>query len=177
MKKHTLRYGLSMLEVLAVIVIISILTVSSFFVLSRMGTHIKASGAAVEISQTCALARQRATEKNVAQFVVFYLNESPQRWALAEQDSLGNITDLQSSPISPSIKFGRQDGIVGNGPNGAAIPSDGVTFTNDRISFLPRRGVAQSGVVYVTDGRETYAVFVNPVGNAIVRRYGNNSWN
>ena len=178
------RPGLSMVEMIVVVVIIGILVASSFFVLGRMGQHLRVSGSAAELKQDCTLARQLSLEKNKPHLVRCFPDSTPQCWDIAVVESIGVFVRVVGSreTIPPSIRFGVQDDLSGGasvilGPDGKMIPTDGVSFPANVVAFLPRQGVPQTGTVYFTDGRNTRAVMVSAIGSAVVMQYvGNGNW-
>ena len=172
------RSGLTIVEVVVVVVIIAILTAGSWFILGRMGKHILVMDAATTFKQDVSLARQMALEKDRTVLIVCYPDSSPQVWWIGELDSMGNFVPTRRDTLHRSVRFGVGDDVPAgaSGPDGGAIPDDGVTFVNNTIIFRPRMGVQNSGVVYFTDGSETRAVLVPATGTAVVMKRVGAGW-
>ena len=172
------RCGMTVLEVITVVVIIGIVTASSWFILKGMGTHLLVSDASVNFKQSVSLARQLALEKNKPYLVRCFPDSTPQLWKIVRVDSAGYFTPVRRDTLHRSIRFGKGSDISGspNGPDGNPIPSDGVSFPANALAIMPRTGVPQPGAVYFTDGKETRAVYVSAIGTAEVMKYEGGSW-
>ncbi|MCD6594840.1 GspH/FimT family pseudopilin [bacterium] len=170
--------GMTILEVMAVVVIIGILTTSSFFVLKGIGTHLLVSDASMNFKQSVALARQSALEKNKPYLVRCFSDSTPQLWRIIRVDSVGFFTLVSRDTLHRSVKFGKGNDISGspNGPDGNPIPTDGISFPANALAIQPRAGVPIPGTVYFTDGKETRAVFVSAIGSAVVMQYDGTNW-
>jgi len=169
--KTKYRFGLTILEMMITVAIIGIVLASSFFILARMGHHFKLTGTAMQIKQDVALTRQLALEKNKRYLIRFNTTSTPQRWQIVQEDSAGYYTVVRTDTIPRPIRFGVPSGVTGNGPDGTAIPSDGISFTNNEAWIVPRIGASQRGAIYMTEGRSVRAVYINAIGSATVMLY------
>ncbi|RKZ25334.1 hypothetical protein DRQ26_06055 [bacterium] len=175
--KH--RFGVTITEVMVIVVILGILVASTSFILRRVGRHFRLTGAATQFKQDCTLARQMALEKNKTFLVRCFPDSTPQFWQIFRVDSAGffSTDNRWRYELHRLIYFGVGSDVSGStGPDGNPIPSDGVSFPANALALMPRRGAPQPGVVYLTDGTETRAVLVNSMGSATVMQYKNGSW-
>lgn len=172
------RRGVTILEVIVVVMIIGILTAGSWFILRKMGKHILVMDAATNFKQDVALARQIALEKDKTVWVRCFPDSVPQVWWVVEVDSPGFFTQVKRDTLHRSIRFGVGEDVPAGalGPDGAAIPDDGVGFPGNILALMPRIGVLSSGTVYFTNGYETRAVWVSGTGTAMVMKYVGNGW-
>ena len=186
-KKYQHRFGMTVTEVMVAVVIIGILVTSSFFILGRIGGHLRLAGTATELKQSISLARQKALELNRQYVIRCFPDSTPQVWWILRVDSAGFFSadpnGMSRDTLHPSVRFGIGSDLGGGGaaaalgPDGKPIPTDGVTFPNNTVPIMPRQGVPTPGVIYLTNRRETQAVVVNAMGSATIMRYvGNGQW-
>ncbi len=172
------RAGLTIVEVVVVVVIIGILTAGTFFILGRMGKHLLVMDAATNFKQAVSLTRQKALEENKTFLIRCFPDSTPQVWWIVREDSVGFFTPMRRDTLHRSVRFGVGDDVPAgaSGPDGAPIPDDGVSFPGNAVVLQPRVGAPISGTVYFTDGSETRAVLVSGTGTAVVMKYVGGGW-
>ena len=119
--------------------------------------------------------RERSIRQGVHWRIVFK-PESGQ-WS-AFGDINGNARyDTGEQQLGPftldhGIKFGS---LARTGPNNTAVPSDGISFADDRVCFSPMGG-CNSGTLYLFSGDRSVALRLLPAsGTALLYQYIN-SW-
>ena len=170
-----LRKGVTLLEIVTIIVIAGILVASLFFILRPFGNKLRLSGAALKLKQDLSFARQRALETGSDCAVEFFPDSNPQYWRIMRSESGTLWVEEGRTELPRQIRFGVGKDVSASLGLGA-IPSDGISFPGNRVVFGPRSGASSAGTVYFTDGDKTVAVNVNTVGTAIVRKFQNGGW-
>ena len=69
-------------------------------------------------------------------------------------------------------------GVAGQPPEGnmAAPGISGIDFPGQTL-FIYSRGGASNGVIYITNGKDNFAVGVNRLGKVAIYRYTGGTWN
>lgn len=176
--------GVTLLELLMVVVIIGILASIGFPSLVKWRRRALLQGATMSLYSNMILARMRAMEKG-NYFIRFYPDSGRYilaRWSDSDGDNSIDSSEMLVEKVvqlPKGVSFGVGSGIgllACSGISGSP-PSDGVSFeyeANDNTILFDRRGFPRSrvgtpgGAVYLTSLGDTYAVAVFPTG--LVRR-------
>lgn len=160
--------GFTMVEIMVVIGILAIIlaiAVPNFAAMQRK-TRIRAG--AQEIAQDFRFTRERA----LAIGSHYNIITTADRKSYKIIDPNGDTTTYKlGSTTGGDLKFGST--VMGAGvPEGSgAIPGNGWDFPlTGTLTFEPR-GRASNGAAYITDGKETFAVGVNPLGKIRIYKY------
>jgi type II secretory pathway pseudopilin PulG len=83
----------------------------------------------------------------------------------ADEDGKPDDGEKTLGPFSlgRGVSFGSRAGV---GPNGTALPTDGVSFQDDQVCFSPM-GCCNSGTIYLTDRDSSTAIRVLPASGAV----------
>jgi len=175
------RVGLSLMEVMTVIIITGILLATSFFVLKGVGNKMHLNGTAINAKQDLLLARTMALEGGTNRAIDFSSGTIPEYWTISRFDSDSGVwIEVFRRNLPSKIKLGKPNGVT-TGPDGSTIPADGVSFSGNKLVFTPRQGTTSSGTIYFTfrDDPKTSdlkAVEVNAAGKAVVFTYDGTKW-
>uniref|UniRef100_A0A7C4TIR0 Type II secretion system protein n=1 Tax=candidate division WOR-3 bacterium TaxID=2052148 RepID=A0A7C4TIR0_UNCW3 len=174
----TTKKGFTLIELMVVIGIIGIVMLIAIPNFAGMQRSARIHAAAQEIAQDFRNIRERALAKGLNYEIGFNTN-TLRHYAVTYTDLNGVVhSDTQkiASTTGGNIHFGHTNA-TGNPPEGnGPVPSDGIDFIGD-VLRINNHGGASRGVVYITDGRETYAIGVNTLGKVRVYHYANGAWN
>ena len=168
------KRGISSMELAVVLALIAIMATMTIPYLGSWLRHYRIVGAARELASSMQDAKLTAIKNNRDSCVEF--DPSNNRYCIksykGSNDSWDNW-DSGDDTIDKTVSFsgGSYKNIVfgiqtndapGGGPDSSGnptlnIPSDGVSFNNNRCEFNPD-GTSNAGAVYITNTRETYAV-------------------
>ncbi len=162
--------GFTILEILLVVVVASIITTMSIVVFTRYSSHHRLAGIAQTINQDIKWARQLAREKGTNQVIHFRCDKKEYR-IYSEGDSL-HPYEIRKLPAG--VRYGLAQAIPEPEP-GVGKPTDGVQLTNNRATFTPY-GIVNTGVVYLTNDREYYAIVIYEIGTTRVWRWNGSNW-
>lgn len=175
-----MKKGFSIIELLTVILIIGIVMLFTIPAFSSIQRRARARAAAQEVAQDLRLSRERALAKcrdfrvtfntGLSTYTISYTNDSLQP---------RQVTHRLGGPTGGLIRFGLGSGASGNPPppeNWNPAPGNGgIDFPGDVLVF-DNRGGANRGVMYITDGHDSYAVGINGLGKVKVYRWGGSAW-
>ncbi len=165
------KKGFTLIELMVVIGIIGIIVALAVPNFAGMQRRARIHAAAQEIAQDLRQIRERALSSG-GQFQISFPDSHT--YVVTKPDG-NNKTYRVAGTTGGNIWFGHT-GATGNPPEGSGpVPTDGIDFPGDLL-IIDSRGGATSGVIYLTDGRENYAVGINTLGKVRVYRYGNGSW-
>ena len=163
--------GFTILEIIIVIVVIGIITTISIVTFSRYSSHHRIIGIAQTINQDFRLARQLAREKGENYIVYFRVNEKD--YQIYQQGSENSPYEIKKLPVG--IRYGFNSSSTPEPEPGVGKPADGVGLTQNRATFTPY-GTVNSGVVYITDGQEVYALVIHQIGTTRLWSWNGNNW-
>ena len=168
--------GISSLELAVVLALIAIMATFTIPYLGSWLRHYRIVGAARELTSSMQNARLTAVKNNLDSCVEF--DPSGNRYCIKSNKGSNGVWDNWNSgddTVDKTVSFsgGSYKNIVfgvqsNNAPAGGpdssgnptlSIPGDYVSFTNERCEFNPD-GTSNTGVVYLTNTHETFAVKV-----------------
>jgi prepilin-type N-terminal cleavage/methylation domain-containing protein len=170
-----LKKGVTLVELMVVLAIISILAViaipgfNGFF--SKRTFYCQADELCAMINR----ARDHAIDKGQPWRVIFIPAEGG--WFSFGDANNNNLMDPGEERLGPchleaGIGFGSH---AHTGPNGTTVPSDGVSFAENRISFSPL-GSCNAGTIFLRCREWDLAVRVYPASGTIRRYEYNDVW-
>jgi prepilin-type N-terminal cleavage/methylation domain-containing protein len=168
LKRNSTGFTLiELMVVIAIIGIIMVIAVPNFF---EMQQRARIRAGAQEIAQDFRQIRERALGLS-GSFII----TTPNTTSFQVQHPDGHTTLYQLGRTTGGrLEFGVTSAVgtppEANGP----IPGDGFDFPAGLV--LEARGAASKGVAYVTNGKEDYAIGVNPLGKVQVYQYINGTW-
>lgn len=170
------KRGISTLELAVVLALIAIMATFTVPFLGSWLRHYRVVGAAREMTSMMQNARLLAVKNNEDSCVEF--DPTNNRYCIKSDKGANGAWDTWNGgddTIEKVVSFGDKShrdigfglqsaNAPGGGPDASggttlSIPSDYVSFTNNRCEFNPD-GTSGSGVAYITDTYETYAVKV-----------------
>lgn len=159
-------YGFTLIEIVIVLGLISLLSVVGFVdlgLLDRQRIRIELE----KLETICRYLQQKAMTNNNTEHLVFDVKN--------KSYSFENTTQILPFPV----QFGNVPGALGPPSSPSHAISSPVTFTNNRIEFLPS-GIIQSGTVYLTDNQKRYSYALSsPINDVSYLRtyvYASKSW-
>lgn len=164
--------GFSLIELMVVITIIGIIMLLAVPEFARMQREARIRGGAQEIAQDFRQVRERALSLGRTFQIT---SPDANHYQITNPD--GRVTTYKLGHTSGGhLRFG-QTAAVG----GAIVPEDntgpggGFDFIGGTLD-LQSRGSATQGAAYINDGKENYAVGVNPLGKIRVYYFSGASW-
>lgn len=170
--------GVTLLETLIVLALMSILMGAAFFYMGNRGARAQLKSDARDMVSTMKLARTGAIRDSKPWALRFdtvnrrYVVYSDSGEDVGVEDwSDGDETVYRTIRLSASVVYGSRQG---KRPDATSLPADGVSFTGDQVVFNPN-GTSQSGTVYlsVPDGATMAAGSLSTTGRVkIWSNYG-----
>lgn len=173
--QRTKERGFNLLELLVVLSIISILAVLAFPNMSRFTSDKELSQQAESLAANIHRARDLAMDQGYPWRVVFKPGQGS--WICYGDLDGDSQIDPGEKVLGPfllkePLRFGCH---ARKGPNDTALPDDGVSFSDNRITFSPM-GCCNSGSIYLRNDTSSLAIRVLPASGVIrIWRYGS-SW-
>ncbi len=168
-----MKKGFTLIELMVVIGIIGVIIALAVPNFAGMQRRARINAAAQEVAQDIRQIRERALSTS-GQFQISFPGVNGRIYRLTRPDGTTKDYRLGAS-TGGNIWFGHTNA-SGNPPEGSGpVPSDGIDFPGDLL-VIDSRGGATKGVVYITDGRDNYAVGINSLGKVKVYRYSNGAW-
>jgi prepilin-type N-terminal cleavage/methylation domain-containing protein len=167
--------GVTLLELMAVLVILSIMAAIALPSLSGLASRKSLHRQGDELAALLCRAREKAMEQGISWRFFFHPKE----------DNCSCFGDVNAnSQLDPGEEqlgsFHLQNGITygshaSSGPNNTKIPTDGVSFVNNRIRFSPM-GSCNSGTVYLKSADRSIALRLLPSSGTVRMWEYTNSW-
>lgn len=167
--------GFTLAELTAVVVVVCVLAGLALPVLGPFFMRSAITRQASEIHQKIVHARDLAMRQRVCWRVCFVPGES--RW-YCHADTDGNGRRDAGEPfvgpyvLQRGIRFGSR---AARGPNDTEIPRDGVSLSDNRVSFSAM-GTCNSGTVYLTSGSRDMALRVMPASGVVLEYEWDDGW-
>lgn len=171
--RHSHARGFTLIELMVVIAIIGIIAVIAVPNFARMQRQARTRSACQKTAQHFKSLRERAITSG-GTYGISFPNQNTYR--LHRPDS--TIQDFKLNEIAGGKVYFGGVGVAGLPPEGsmAAPAGDGIDFPSNLLIF-DSRGGATSGVVYITDGKDNYAVGVNTLGKIATYEFTGGAWN
>ena len=160
------RKGITLSELLIVIVIVAIMAAMSVPDLSRSYGK---RGFYSQKDELCAVvrrARDRAVERGLPWRIVF----SPEKksWYCYEDRNTNNRMDpgeerMGPYHLDPGISFSSH---ARSGPNRTEVPADGISLADNKVKFSPM-GTCNAGTIFLACGKWDLAVRIYPASGSI----------
>ncbi|MEO0161090.1 MAG: GspH/FimT family pseudopilin [candidate division WOR-3 bacterium] len=178
MAQRLKRNGFTLIEMMVVIGIIGVIIALAVPNFAEMQRRARIKAAAQTLAQDLRQIRERALSTGMRHIIIF---DTPNRryTVIYHQDtSIVHKDYILGQTTGGNIRFGAVPGASGHPPEGSlpAPGNGGIDFPSNTL-IIDARGGATSGVIYITDNRESYAVGINTLGKVRVYKYGNNQWN
>ncbi len=160
--------GVTLLELMMVLVVMVVL---ASLALPGFGRHTARSRLIQEADRLEAVlgqARLAAMDQGCTWRVVFWPAEG-RYLAFSDLDGDAELDDQESRDgphtLYAGVVFGAS---VTSGPNNSGVPTDGISFVNERVSFSCL-GSCNAGTVYLRNAEESLALRLLPASGTITR--------
>ena len=160
--------GHTLIELMFALFIVGILTVLA---VSDFGTglsHYPLRNAGHQLASDLRLVRQKAITEGLPNKIEFIPASGQYR-----------LPDLGERFLSPPIRFGVRPGVP-HLPDTGSLPSDGISFSGNKVTFQPNGTVlGVGGTIYLTDDpkrQDTVAVTVNVTGRVKIYKWNGMEW-
>ena len=163
--------GFTVIELMVVVAIISIIMIIAIPNFARMQQRARIRSGAQEVGQDLRQIRERA----ISGSGTFQINFPDTRHYVVTNPD-GNSTSYRLGGSGGILYFGGV-GVAGHPPEGS-LPAPGINGIDfpGSILTIDARGGATSGVIYMTNGRDNYAVGINSLGKVKVYQFENGVW-
>jgi len=165
--------GFTLVELMVVIGIIGIVALLAVPNFARMQRQARVRSACQRTAQHFKQIRERAISTNGNYEIHF-----PDRFTYQLVRPNGSVENFKLSGAGGGNVYFGGAGVAGQPPE-ASMPAPGISGVDFPGSFLEidGRGGATRGVLYITDGRDNFAVGVNRLGRITTYRFANGAWN
>jgi type IV fimbrial biogenesis protein FimT len=169
--------GFTLVELMIVVAIVGAMSIMAFPTFSGWIARARLRDAARTVYSDMQLARIRAIESGGRWRVFFTPDEGTYTVVDPGPDMILDTEDDIEKTVNifetrKGIVFGTDQGSI---PDAADPPDDGVSFTGERVEFLPMGRANKGGTVYLKNERgETFAVVLsfNNARLRLIRNYG-----
>lgn len=171
--KRLSSFGFTLVELMVVIAIIGIVAVLAVPNFARMQREARIRGACQRTAQHFKQIRERAISSGGTYIVSF-----PDRYNYLLTRPNGTSEQFHIGGLAGRTVYWGGVAVAGQPPEGN-MPAPGVSgidFPGNRL-IIDGRGGATSGVLYITNGRNNYAVGINRLGKVATYRYASGNWN
>ena len=166
-------HGFTLVELMVVIAIIGIIAVLAVPNFARMQREARIRSACQRTAQHFKQIRERAISTN-GTFQISFI--PPNTYRLFRPN--GSTADFKLGGLSGSSIYWGGVNVGGQPPEGnMAAPGVGGNDFPVGILTIDGRGGASRGVLYITNGRDNYAVGINRLGKIATYRYSGGTWN
>lgn len=169
-----MKKGFTLIEMMVVIVIIGIVIALAVPNFAGMQTKARMKAGAYEVAQDLRQIRERALSISRD----YAVDRADARTYIVTSPEGNTYTYKLGGTTGGNLRFGAT-GATSTPPEGhGSIPGNGFDFLPSGTLVFNARGGANSGVIYITDGKNNYAIGINSLGKIRVYRYdpGSNSW-
>lgn len=175
MNKLQRARGFSLIELMVVIVIIGIILAIAIPSFTAMIRRSRGNAATEGLAQEIRNFRERAISISGTYQISFPSNKT---YLLTRPDATTDLRKLGST-TGGNLKFGvtfanNTTGFTASEPYGA-IPGDGIDLPG-KVLTISNRGSMTHGVIYITNGKEDYAIGMNTLGKVKIYRWGTAQW-
>lgn len=171
--KRNKNSGFTLVELMVVIGIIGIVAVLAVPNFARMQRQARVRSACQRTAQHFKQIRERAISTN-GDYEIHFPNLYTYRLIRPN----GTVEDFRlSGTAGGNVHFGGV-GVAGQPPE-ASMAAPGINGRDfpGGVLTIDGRGGASTGVLYITDGRDNFAVGVNRLGRITTYRFSNGTWN
>jgi prepilin-type N-terminal cleavage/methylation domain-containing protein len=172
-KKRLYSFGFTLVELMVVIAIIGIVAVLAVPNFARMQREARIRSACQRTAQHFKQIRERAISSGGTYLITF-----PDLYHYRMTRPNSTTQDFRIGGLAGQSIYWGGAGVAGQPPEGsmAAPGVNGRDFPGDRL-VIDGRGGATNGVLYITNGRNNYAVGINRIGKVATYRYHAGTWN
>lgn len=174
---HELRarnaLGFTIIELMVVIAIIGVVLAVAIPSFAGIQQKMRLRAGAKETAQHFRHIRERALAKG-RDYKITRLDAH--HFQVTDPD--GNVSTIKiGETTGGNLQFGTTAGVAVTPPeaNMAGPDIDGFDFNNDKLIFQAR-GAASKGVMYINDGKENYAIGINPLGKTRIYVFASGAW-
>jgi type II secretion system protein H len=169
------RRGVSLVELLVVIVLVAIMATISVPFLGGTIAKNRLDSETDFIAGTLLTSRTKAIEKGFP-FRLDFDASNMNFLSFGDKNSNGKKDDgeevLGPYMLKSGIEFGS---VTSNGPNDTQVPEDGISLVDNRLTFN-RTGSSNAGTIYLKKTQRTAAIRIMPASGAVVCWIYDGNW-
>jgi Tfp pilus assembly protein FimT len=168
--------GFTLFELFIIICIVGIVFTIGIPSFSAWIPDYRLRSKAKELYADMHLAKIKALKENDKYKIVFSTDVANSYNLVKSDDVIEKTVTFSSSKSDNKILFGGGSATKNATKSGGILPSDGISYTGNTLTFNPR-GTGSSGYVYLQNRKGTsYAIGTLPSGVILIKKWTGSDW-